>query len=694
MDFEEDDALVYNQDEKETKELEEDLYLSSNYKSLNDVVIFLVDLQIKDSESFNQIFKTAENFLKTKIITNENDLFGLIFYNCATPSNNLSLDGVNVLINATCSDANLIKKIKHLEQSYKHSPSKEFHSLNNAFWVCQNELKAFDPNFHNRRIFIFTDNDNPILSKEDKIITIQRARDLIENDIVIELFPMNLNNNELFNIKHFFSEIIQIDSKEIDDYHKENYSSGKSVVNDLTTDCSINNINIKEDNKSISNFYSHSPHIINGYLLTNEYSQNRLNMITCNIKSKQIKKRSLGTCDFSLSRELTFKINFYATIKKSNKSKSVPIEGTANKELNFLVQPVCQETNSILYQNQIGEYQPYGKTKVPFDRNDIKKIKCLEQPGISLIGFKSIEKVKCYHNIKSSYFLHPDEELNPGSSQLCDALINQLIIKGKVAIVKFIAREGSLFRICALLPQKEKFDENEFQTPPGFNLVFLPFADEIRTNNNFNELISRDIIDNIESEDPMIKHNRLKEKDLAKRIIKRMTFNFDSHNFQNASIQKFYNHLQALALGEGEESLNDFEDNMIPKQEAYDNLKGADLEFVNYFNTIRSIEYNNMKNEEENENNDNNENTEFNESSKKNNKKTKKSNGNTSSSVKLKFENGINDDILVDLQEEDKLRTLTINQLKQILDERNFKYSVKCKKELLIEKVEDYLSSI
>ena len=31
-----------------------------------------------------------------------------------------------------------------------------------------------------------------------------------------------------------------------------------------------------------------------------------------------------------------------------------------------------------------------------------------------------------------------------------------------------------------MVPQAESFDDEYFQVPPGFNMVFLPFAEEIR----------------------------------------------------------------------------------------------------------------------------------------------------------------------------------------------------------------------
>lgn len=53
----------------------------------------------------------------------------------------------------------------------------------------------------------------------------------------------------------------------------------------------------------------------------------------------------------------------------------------------------------------------------------MNKIKNLEQPGMTLIGFKPKSLIKPYHNLRTSYFLYPDEEHITGSSQFFDSLI-------------------------------------------------------------------------------------------------------------------------------------------------------------------------------------------------------------------------------------------------------------------------------
>lgn len=104
-------------------------------------------------------------------------------------------------------------------------------------------------------------------------------------------------------------------------------------------------------------------------------------------------------------------------------------------------------------------------------------------PGMKLMGFKDKSYLKIYHNIKHSYFIFPDEKKTTGSSQCSDALIKEMIKSDKIAIVKFIPRENANLRFCALLPQEEQFDNSDgFQTPAGFQVIPIPYADDLRDN--------------------------------------------------------------------------------------------------------------------------------------------------------------------------------------------------------------------
>jgi len=689
MDFDE----IADNNEEEQSDLNELLLFDedkdSQFKSLKDVVVFLVDCnQNMVKEAIPKIIHVIESFLKTKIITNEKDLFSLILYNTQSEKNILQFKGINNLISISEPDARLIKEIKilvsktdpNLNPNYisfiqeKFNPVKDMEvSLNDALWICQTEFKIYDAKKYNRRIFLFTDNDDPMLNNmTERKRTIQRGKDMLDSEIVLELFPMNVNRP--FDMRKFYSDIITID-------------------------------NLSED-----------------LVLSRGSFESRLRELSKRIRQKEIKKRTLGRCPFFLSKDIKFNINFYAGLHKATKPKSYLVDGKTNKNLNVVNHAICKETGSVLYQNQIGTYQEYGGSKVIFSKDDMKKIKTMDDPGLKLMGFKDASFIKPYHNIRESYFLYPNEFLSNGASQLCDALIKQLTVKNKVAIVKFVPRDGASIRFCALLPQKESFDEDYFQTPPGFNLIFLPYSDDIRSNS---DILQRSNIEGTINENNLIS---------SKAIIKKMNIDFDTRSFENPVLQRFFSTLQALALGENETEY--VEDLINPDSEGLKGvLKGLDEEFRESIydkgaglpipiSTIRAKKSSEkIDNDIELDENDQLNGSEidsglkrkrfFEETPKKMkiDKKNivgvvvldedsdeigaselKKSNKKTPD--KSKENNKFSDNYLYKLRDEGKgLATLSINNLKSILVERNISHLSREKKEDLMNKVISYLEN-
>lgn len=83
-------------------------------------------------------------------------------------------------------------------------------------------------------------------------------------------------------------------------------------------------------------------------------------------------------------------------------------------------------SGEVLFEGNIGTYYPLGGEKIKLSKEDMNKIKNLEPPGITLVGFKPRALIKPYYNLRTSYFLYPDEEHISGSSQFFDALIGEL----------------------------------------------------------------------------------------------------------------------------------------------------------------------------------------------------------------------------------------------------------------------------
>ena len=674
MDFDETSSNTFNTNANQegVGELDDLLFLEKDISEQQffpskEVIIFLIDcspsmLNIIQDPSQNQtttplstLLKSTENFLKTKIISNQNDLFSMVLFNTEIKNNEMDFDGVNVLFKVEAPNALNIKKIKMMAQNCDPEVNKDKFQqelndifrplknaknnfLNNAIWVVHSMLKNYDKKNFKRRIFIFTDNDDPIPDDRDKNVCIQRAKDMNDGDIMFEIFPMNFDNKR-FNLNNFYAQIIPANSDDDLDGGNEN-------------------------------------------IFGLEQCADRLRELTKRIRQKEMKKRTLGKCPFFLTNNTKIYMNIYSCIKKSTKGRIYNVDAKTNKLLKSVTSLICKDTGGELYPEQVGTYQLYGNKKIIFSKEEMNKIKFLEEPGMKLLGFKSIESIKPYYNIRESYFIYPNELYSNGSSKLIDALIKQMLNKNKCAIVKFISREGSAIKLCALIPQAEKYDEDYFQTPPGFNMIVLPWADDIRSNS--------DIMAKNPKELPQPSDT---QNELAKKIIKKMNISFDCRAFENYELQKFYATLQALALEE--ENIEPIEDTLQPSEEGLEKvLNGADDEFREAVfgnsggkpeDVMEKYAKGNRHNNKNKSRSKSNESKNSRSQSKKRKKKTEKNDD-----EEEKEENDFSDELVKKMAKNNKLDKLKVDELRNICKKRNIN-TKGLKKADIIQKIRDYL---
>ena len=674
MDFDETSSNTFNTNANQegVGELDDLLFLEKDISEQQffpskEVIIFLIDcspsmLNIIQDPSQNQtttplstLLKSTENFLKTKIISNQNDLFSMVLFNTEIKNNEMDFDGVNILFKVEAPNALNIKKIKMMAQNCDPEVNKDKFQqelndifrplknaknnfLNNAIWVVHSMLKNYDKKNFKRRIFIFTDNDDPIPDDRDKNVCIQRAKDMNDGDIMFEIFPMNFDNKR-FNLNNFYAQIIPANSDDDLDGGNEN-------------------------------------------IFGLEQCADRLRELTKRIRQKEMKKRTLGKCPFFLTNNTKIYMNIYSCIKKSTKGRIYNVDAKTNKLLKSVTSLICKDTGGELYPEQVGTYQLYGNKKIIFSKEEMNKIKFLEEPGMKLLGFKSIESIKPYYNIRESYFIYPNELYSNGSSKLIDALIKQMLNKNKCAIVKFISREGSAIKLCALIPQAEKYDEDYFQTPPGFNMIVLPWADDIRSNS--------DIMAKNPKELPQPSDT---QNELAKKIIKKMNISFDCRAFENYELQKFYATLQALALEE--ENIEPIEDTLQPSEEGLEKvLNGADDEFREAVfgnsggkpeDVMEKYAKGNRYNNKNKSRSKSNESKNSRSQSKKRKKKTEKNDD-----EEEKEENDFSDELVKKMAKNNKLDKLKVDELRNICKKRNIN-TKGLKKADIIQKIRDYL---
>ena len=95
-------------------------------------------------------------------------------------------------------------------------------------------------------------------------------------------------------------------------------------------------------------------------------------------------------------------------------------------------------------------------------------------------------------------------------------------------------------------------------------MIFLPYAEEIRDTSSIIENLQKSSSDATEPSRDVI--------NMAKKIINGLTLNYSPYNFENMSLQKTYNYLQALALKE--EKIEPVRDCMQPDLEVVNAIEG------------------------------------------------------------------------------------------------------------------------
>lgn len=104
------------------------------------------------------------------------------------------------------------------------------------------------------------------------------------------------------------------------------------------------------------------------------------------------------------------------------------------------------------------------------------------EPGLKLLGFKDRSELRFEDNVKHSVFIYPNEDAFNGSTRTFAALLDVLARKEKIGLVVGITRSNGSPAFYAMLPQEEVLDSAGAQTvPPGFHLIYIPFADDIRS---------------------------------------------------------------------------------------------------------------------------------------------------------------------------------------------------------------------
>ncbi|OLL23564.1 ATP-dependent DNA helicase II subunit 1 [Neolecta irregularis DAH-3] len=509
------------------------------YQNMKDAVIFAIhvsDSMLNTSESqpvspLRIALDSAYKFMLQKVISSPNDMVGILLFGTEQTrpkSNNKNEQGMYLLMELDQMDAPRIHFLKDLleddtELSSIARPTGEpfyiaylLSSVSNIFSTA--------PNYNSKRLFLVTDNDNPMPGNEKaKMAAITRGKDF--SDLGIRIEPFFISTVEkLFDSSKFYENIIYPDPD-----------------------------NDEDDDLEDAVF--------------------RFEHLFDRIRSKQTPRRILFDVPLELGSGFRIGVNGYLRHKKQLVAKSCNVytKGEVAVQVATETIRISADTTKVLTPEEIKLAFPFGHKDVMvpivFTAEELKKLRTFRDPVIKILCFRPLSHLEPWQNTRPSYFLYPNETKYIGSIRTFAALHYKLIHYRKkqdgfdentnevidygyergMAIVLFIPRRNSNPVLGALIPCEEIKLKNGMQKQPaGIYLIPLPFRDDIR-----------DLPAEGMEHAPEVLIERMRD------ILNGLVIRYEPSKYSNPGLQRHYQVLQAMALEE--EPPANIEDSTLPK---------------------------------------------------------------------------------------------------------------------------------
>lgn len=296
----------------------------------NEHLKYLNDSEIGTSDSsessgsltaFQAAMKCVSSTMKNKIICSESDRIGIICFNTGRSKNPAGFPHIFYLQELDVPDAPSILEIEKFstkQQVFKEkfaSSNTEF-PFGNVFWTVANIFS--DKKFvgHQKRVFLFTCEDNP----NGKSESLQRAaktrgKDLIDLGISLELFALPKpagSTYKPFNYKQFYSSIIS---------------------------------NLEDENDQLSKFEE----------------------LLSRVRRRESRKRALARTELSLGPSMNLSVKLFSLYMETKKGQYIWQHEKTGKLVTPKTEWICKETGKPLNTCEFKFSFDYGGDKVHKD---------------------------------------------------------------------------------------------------------------------------------------------------------------------------------------------------------------------------------------------------------------------------------------------------------------------------------------
>ncbi|KAM3357305.1 ATP-dependent DNA helicase 2 subunit KU70 isoform X3 [Capsicum galapagoense] len=524
MELDPDEVFGDEEDDPETEFFKE-------REATKELLVYLVDASPKmfsttcpsDDEKTATHFQVAINSiaqsLKSQIINRSYDEVSICFFNTREKKNLQDLSGIYVFNVPEREDldrptARLIKEFDLIEERFAKDigskygivPGSRENSLYNALWVAQALLRKGSAKTADKRILLFTNEDDPFgnlkgVVKVDMMrTTLQRAKDAQDLGIAIELLPLSQPDDE-FNVSLFYADLLGLEGDDLAQF--------KALVGERFED-------LKDQ-----------------------------------LRKRIFKKRRVRRLRLVIFNGLSIELNTYALIRPTNPGRITWLDSMTNLPLKIERSFICADTAAII-QEPPKRFQSYKNENIMFSVAELSEVKRVSTGHLRLLGFKPLTCLKDYHNLKPATFVFPSDEEVIGGTCLFVALHRSMVRLKRFAVAFY--GSSSHPQLVALVAQEEIMTPSGQVEPPGMHLIYLPYSDDIRP------------IEELHTDPNSVPHATDDQIKKASALVKRIDLkDFSVCQFANPALQRHYAVLQALALDEDE--MPEIKDETLPDEE-------------------------------------------------------------------------------------------------------------------------------